>query len=276
MRKTRGINKPGLLDNSILVVAHPDDEILWFSSIAEQVKEIIIAFQDVPSRPDWSKGRAESIQEHPLDTVSSLCITESEAFHGANWENPVLTNYGLEIVYKKSSELNYQNNYTSLKHILRSKLASAKNVITHNPWGEYGHEEHVQVYRAVKTLQKELDFDLWFSNYCSNWSVRLMSALTTNLNHDYLLLETNPTLASCIMEIYKKHNCWTWLEDIRWFEYECLIHDTTDGTTPGCIGYRFPLNYIVLNSKKSQKVINNPVWQSTRNILGRIKKTIKF
>ena len=35
-----------ILEQSILVVAHPDDEILWFSSIADKIHAIVICFMD--------------------------------------------------------------------------------------------------------------------------------------------------------------------------------------------------------------------------------------
>ena len=54
-----------------------------------------------------------------------------------------------------------------LKDLLRARLGDCRNVITHNPWGEYGHEDHVQVFRAVTALQAELGFAVWVSGYCA-------------------------------------------------------------------------------------------------------------
>jgi len=43
------MKRSDITDSSILVVAHPDDEVLWFSSVLERVQETIICFLEV----DW-------------------------------------------------------------------------------------------------------------------------------------------------------------------------------------------------------------------------------
>ena len=46
-----------MLTRSALVVAHPDDEALWFSSIAGKVERLIVCFLEVDGRPDVTAGR---------------------------------------------------------------------------------------------------------------------------------------------------------------------------------------------------------------------------
>ncbi len=50
----------------------------------------------------------------------------------------------------------YKENYYKLKNHLKKKLMGYVNIFTHNPWGEYGSEEHIQVYKVVKELQEEI------------------------------------------------------------------------------------------------------------------------
>ena len=129
-----------ITDRSILVVAHPDDEVLWFSSILRKVDEIIVCFLEVASRPDWTEGRRKSLASHPVGSITCLGLTESEGLNGANWRQPVLTKYGLEI--RKShdslagfSERMYTDNFATLVDRLRPMIRMYKNVFTHNPWG---------------------------------------------------------------------------------------------------------------------------------------------
>ena len=159
-----------------LVVAHPDDEILWFSSIVQKVAKVVVCYLDVPERPDWTAGRRLAMREYPLTNWTFLGLTESVAFAGADWKAPVTTEYGLEVQQRPGTLLGfdaerYRANYHTLCTQLRGVLGESDVVVTHNPWGDYGHEEHVQVHRAVTTVQKVLGYDVWYSNYCSERSL---------------------------------------------------------------------------------------------------------
>jgi hypothetical protein len=237
-------------EKSVLVVAHPDDEILWFSSILEQVQETIICFLDVESRPDWSAGRRKTLACYPLPNVISLGLKESEAFNGANWLSPVRTDYGLEV--KKTahtspafSETRYRGNYEFLRGQLLSRLSDFQDVFTHNPWGEYGHEEHVQVHRVVRSVQQALGFSLWCSNYCSNKSYHLMLRYIRGFQFNCVMRETNAKLAGEIERLYRAHGCWTWpFNDYEWFRHEYFakdIRDPSEDSSPGRLG---PLNFL--------------------------------
>ena len=52
--------------NSVLVVAHPDDEILWFSSIIKDVDKIIIVFNEtknvITHNPQGGYGHKKHMQ----------------------------------------------------------------------------------------------------------------------------------------------------------------------------------------------------------------------
>jgi len=163
-----------ILKDSIIIAAHPDDEILWFSSILNKVGRIIICFLECEPNAQLTIGRKRTLSEYPMKNISCLEIAESMVFDDINFRNPLITKYGIEISNDNIAKKRYINNYYNLRKMLRNKLKDYQNVFTHNPWGEYGHEEHIQVYRVVKELQKEMKFNLWFSNYCSNKSIDLM------------------------------------------------------------------------------------------------------
>ena len=65
------------LDDSTLIVAHPDDEILFFASILSSVKQIIVCFglspnqaEDISLFSSLNAGRMELMKNFPL----ILCI----------------------------------------------------------------------------------------------------------------------------------------------------------------------------------------------------------
>lgn len=247
-----------ILKDSILLVAHPDDEILWFSSIFDKVDEVVFCFMNSKSNPQWTVGRKQAISKLPIKNISCLELDESEVFNGADWENPEITEFGIRIIKKGISDKNYRENYYKIRERLRVKLINYKNVFTHNPWGEYGNEEHVQIYRITKEFQREMKFNLWFSNYCGNKSYYLMLRYISGFNSDYITLNSNKTLASQIKGLYEKNGCWTWYEDWVWFNEESFMRDNDIGRDIKLYGHIFPLNMIKeeLPRKRFSKVFN--------------------
>jgi LmbE family N-acetylglucosaminyl deacetylase len=212
---------PGFPDGTMLVMAHPDDEALWASSILSQMARIVLCFEAVSSHPAWSEGRRRSLVEFPLAHVTNLGLQESEVFDSAAWPEPVETSYGLAVrrgprSMPGFSETRYRAAHGQLVAALRPRLARKRCVITHNPWGEYGHEEHVQVFRAVADLQRELAFTLWVSGYVSNKSYPLMLRNLPRLDCGAPLCPTDPELGARLQALYTRNGCWTWFEDYAW------------------------------------------------------------
>ena len=241
-----------MFDKSALIVAHPDDEALWFSSIVERVDEVVVCFTEITSRPDWSEGRRKSMESYPLGNAVFLGLQEAEVFNGTDWQAPVTTRYGLEVSKRKDSfpgfsAKRYQENYSELRQRLSTRLKGCRNVITHNPWGEYGHEEHVQVFRAIQDLQREFGFNVWFSNYCSNKSYHLMLQHVSGYCSSYVTIECNREIWKNLMLLYKKNNCWTWFEDYTLFTHECFMLSNKEEVNKKNIGHIFPLNFIKLD-----------------------------
>ncbi len=245
-----------MFKKSILIVAHPDDEILWFSSIVEQVDEIIFSFLDYTPEPTLGAGRRKVIADYPLPNVSCLNIAEAESFNGTDWSNPLETEYGLEISRNRVSAKRYRDNFYVLRDRIREKLETAENVFTHNPWGEYGHEDHVQIYRLVNSLQERYKFNLWFSNYCGNRSSLLMFNNISGYARDYVTLPTNTKFAHRIADLYKANGCWTWYDDYLWFKDESFMLDQEYHRNREPYGHLFPLNMVKTNFPDTPRATN--------------------
>lgn len=270
-------NSPGMktgwnnmFQKSILISAHPDDEVLWFSSVLDKVDEVVICYLGCRSKPHWAEGRNKSLAEHPIKNISCLGMEESEVFKGADWKNPEITKYGIEIANKKLSDKKYRENYNILKKRLTEILVNSRNVFTHNPWGEYGNEEHIQLYRVIQELQEKLAFNLWFSNYCSNSSLNLMLRYVSGFDSDYLTLRTDKSTGINVMDIYKKNNCWTWYDDWEWFNEESFMKDRGSRESGRSYGHIFPLNIIKFyhdsvdtHSKKTPSLIE--LWRNVKS-----------
>ena len=145
------------IQNATLVVAHPDDEVLWFSSLLIKCKKIIVCYGERLDNKNMTKNRKLLIDQYPLDNIEFLFLPESNAFKKGKWNlgDKAVSNYGITL---QNKDLIYENNFEKLSNLLEGRLSSETTVITHNPWGEYGHEEHVQVHRVIKNIQKKKIF----------------------------------------------------------------------------------------------------------------------
>ncbi|MFC1771742.1 PIG-L family deacetylase [Pseudomonadota bacterium] len=259
-----------MFSNSIIIAAHPDDEVLWFSSILSKVDEIVLCFLAVPSKPVWTEGRQKSLNAYPLNNVHCLELVESEVFEGVDWDRPVTTEFGLRITENRLSDKAYKENFHLLKTRLRDHIRGCDNVFTHNSWGEYGHVEHVQVYRAVKALQEEMQFNLWFSNYASNKSAFLMASQLPELTTQ-VTMQTNKPLAERIAEIYKRNDCWTWYDDYVWSDSEVFIKETVAPSDEARYGALLQINLIKIGIQPDQP---SSLERLSLKLRGKLKKLL--
>lgn len=207
---------------SAIVVAHPDDEVLWLSSVLASVDRVVFCFGDQFERPKSSAARRRAVAALPLAGLVDLKIPESGAGFSVDWANPLQTRAGIAIS-DAAARVRYEANFPKLIDALRPTLAGCTDVYTHNPWGEYGHAEHVQVYRAVAALQAELGYTIWFSNYVGPDSLSFMLKVSEQgcwaRRRD---VQPDRVLARRLMAVYRRHGAWTWTRWHRWPTQEIL------------------------------------------------------
>lgn len=124
-----------MFERSCLVVAHPDDDVLWFSSILRRVDRVIMCFLGNPERPKRGDARKRVLARYPFPVE---CL-------------------GIDV-----------SNIDEARSRLRVELADCENVFTHNPWGEYGNVAHIEVHR----ISVDFGHNPWFSNYVSDDTLR--------------------------------------------------------------------------------------------------------
>lgn len=233
------------LKDAVIVVAHPDDEILWFSSILDKCRAVVACFgQSANSDESWNHGRATLMENFPLDKVRFLKVRQSDAYETADWKKPTENDFGLQL---RRPSVSYAENAQTLQQLLADELRNETVVFTHNPWGEYGNEEHVQVFKVVERLRQSLGFDLYVNGYVSNRSLKLMSENSGRISGQPLAFKTDVELASALMQKYVQHECWTWLDDYKWPQWE-LFYQTQplmEGRVPHAGATASPpLNYL--------------------------------
>lgn len=207
---------------SVVVVAHPDDEILWLSSALAAARPLVLCFGAPYGRPDKAAARQHAVAGLAFPHLADLAIPESGVHGLVNWSNPELTATGMAI-RDAEGQARYDANFGRLLAALRPLLTGAADVYTHNPWGEYGHPEHVQVHRAVATLQQVLGFRLWFSNYVAPLSFGLAQRLSAAPTWaEKRVVAPDVKRAKEMRRTYLMHGAWTWSRLHRWPAEEVL------------------------------------------------------
>lgn len=217
------------MTRAVLVAAHPDDEILWLSSAMAQADPVVLCYGAPYGKPEKAESRARAVAALKLPRLVNLAIPESGSRLQVDWQTPTLTPTGIAIT-DQAARTRYDANFPTLIEKLRPILTGATDVYTHNPWGEYGHPEHIQLHRAVATLQKELGFTIWFSNYMAPLTIPLIRALgPTPLWAAKRPALPDVRLARRLRAIYLRHRVWTWSLFHRWPAMETLYSQPPGG-----------------------------------------------
>ncbi len=202
-------------DKGILIVAHPDDECLFATSILDSISMLIICFNDIPKEEVISLKRINSIESYPLKDlkVLSLNLKQSEkAFFPINWLNINEKFSGINGGYINTS---YDNNFNKILNKLRIIIPNNSLIISHNPWGEYGHAEHCQVFKASFQIAKETNSRLFVDGYFSNLSKVYANRKLHLLKQINFVFKTNIKLYNLLKNHYSKFGCWTWYENYQ-------------------------------------------------------------
>ena len=260
-----------ILRNSILVVAHPDDEVLWFSSLVKKVDHIMFCFLGELANPEFGALRKKVVLDYPLPNLSSLELTSLGARRPHSFVAPKFDQYGMKLVGNDDTwsahTKKYQSNYRQLLRRLPALLRGYENVITHNPWGEYGHEEHVQVCQVLREIQNGLGYDLWSSTYCSTLTASFPAQMMCGT--ESITLATDERSAREITDLYVKHDCWTWDREWSWPAQETFVKHEPVATSSGSRRmHLIPINLIMMPTRQPKLSVQR------RTLFARLKMRV--
>jgi hypothetical protein len=194
-----------------LIVAHPDDEIIWFSSILGRVKRVFICFMEIQtaSARFANEGRLKVMEHYPLDHVEFLKLREADVYLKGDWKRPQLGDYGMALATRCPE---YESNFSMLCELLAPRIGAFKHIFTSSPWGEYGHEEHVQLNRVIRHLKKicNFDYDVWFPACGGARSEKLRREAIKSSGSQRVSYPTDAVLIKMITGLYQYFHCWTW------------------------------------------------------------------
>ena len=189
--------------------------------VIDFVDKIIIIYNGT-SNKEVLLGRNKIFNSKILpyqEKVKCLKIEEADVFNKSNWDFPKLTSYGVKLNSKK-----YIQNFDEIKEKLSEELLDYQNIITHNPWGEYGHEEHIQVFNAISKVSEKINFSVWVSSYFSEQSLKTMSLFKNLISKETYRFEINKDICEKVKSIYISNKAWTWSENYEWPKHESFLN----------------------------------------------------
>lgn len=233
------VELPVDLSQCCLVAAHPDDEVLWFSSILGRVGRVVLCFEECEDYPELGPGRRAVLAAYPRPDVSSLRLPEPCSVHLVDWSRPEFDEHGMRLNGPRATAARrerYRESFQTLRTALATRLRNEVAVFSHNPWGEYGHPDHVQLARVLDSLQPELGFRHFHSGYIAHRTMPLAAQVLPRLGR-WFELPTENTLAEPIAALYRQERCWTWPADHRRFTTETFLEASEHSPHPGS-GFR--------------------------------------
>ncbi len=194
--------------NYALIVAHPDDEIIFASSLIKNAKKIIIIFSDYINNKIITNGRKNIQKNFPLKNTIFFNIPQAkETKKKINWYKVIENEYGIE--GEKEFE-DYRKNFINMKVRLIDELYGIDFLYTHSPWGEYGHPEHIQVFKAVMYVSQVIKSEVKVFGYFSSNNFPYLIEKQNLLTKKPEIRKTNIPLFMEIRNLYFNNNCWTW------------------------------------------------------------------
>jgi hypothetical protein len=174
-----------------LLIAHPDDEVIFLWPALDWCDRIVCVSSD-KYNPDrqWCSRRGEALAE--------VCATLGKKL--------MLFDYNSEFYRLPSRD-------GALADMQRQvgECIAGHDVFTHNPWGEYGHLDHVVCHMIARQYAKILVCS--YIAIQSNWWPLPSQGSRTEIPTDAIECQLDLDRYHQLKAIYDKYGCWTWSQE---------------------------------------------------------------
>ena len=151
-----------------VVVAHPDDEALWLCPAVERALALVVCYPTHARDPAVTRGWERARSRYPYEPPTFLPL-ESTGVYDLVGDGSRPSPWGVELKERSDRARRYIDNFDRLVPLLHEHL-TGRDIYTHNPWGEYGHYEHVQVCRAVVRVAEVMKTSVWCWAGAFSWA----------------------------------------------------------------------------------------------------------
>jgi hypothetical protein len=211
---------------TILVYSHQDDDLIWMQPFWQITEKFIGGA--MPATPSFNtiinqqqifiNDNGYNI-DYETNWFSPWGTITQQEYSGYYWHNyPEYQYLSVDhlIAFWNDNDIQLvRNEINRIKSKIEQFIADpgVSRIITHDNWGEYGHQQHVVTNRAVRELAVKYRKDVWMLG-CT-----ISSGIFTDISVPNGITYTlgsfnNPSLFTGIRSIYLANNCWTWYSDI--------------------------------------------------------------
>jgi len=205
------------LDNKkiLIIMAHPDDEIIFGWPIFQNKNidkfYLCCSTDEFNNQRQWCSHRKQSLQK--------ICNINNTKL----WTIPAPSEfYKLNSRRRKGEPKTVDGDKTSDLRIFKAAISDhAKNIIieqsidyvfTHNPYGEYGHLDHILIF---DTVLKNIECPIIISDILlrTNWDDPVINKRIENIFYNHEIASNckmNKDFYNSFKEIYEKDKVWTW------------------------------------------------------------------
>jgi len=205
---------------TILINSHMDDDAIWMLPFWEKTEKFICGA--MPATPAFRTIISQqqtfmNSNNYPIDYLGNWYtpwddITNMEYSRYYLGDDP-----SYRYLLDDHLEARLYNNYTPLSRAeinkIKAKLEqyfadpSMRRAITHNNWGEYGHEHHKGLNKAVRELAVKYRKDVWMLG-CDNGGF-IDVDVPNGITYTYGSFD-DPDLFVGIRTVYSNNGLWTW------------------------------------------------------------------
>ncbi len=213
----------GAGDEVLVVVAHPDDEVLWLAPLLPHATHVLAAYAVASLDPALTEGRELVRENFPFPNFEFLGLEQAEVYSQSDFLSRAPVDHGVSLMRSCPPERaeHYRSNYSALLAAVAPYLGPSTAIYTHNPWGEYGHEEHIQVNHAMVALARRHHCSVWVWDGLSGPELASRDVMLRAdfYPEDALANAPSRQLAvdlDCYREIralYQRHGAWTYHDD---------------------------------------------------------------
>ncbi len=207
---------------TVLIYSHMDDDLIWMLPFWEITEKFIGGA--MPATPTFEKVvREQQIflnnngQNIPYESnwITPWSNISQQQYDQYYWDNNQSYNYlandHLVAFWDNSDNYLVRREINKIKAKLEQYIADPgmRRAITHNNWGEYGHQHHRAVNTAVRELAVKYRKDVWMLG-CDNGAFRdvyVPNGITYTLGSF-----NKPGLYTGIRSIYRNNYCWSWTD----------------------------------------------------------------
>jgi hypothetical protein len=121
-----------------VVVAHPDDEVLWLAGVLPFATNILAAYGVASGDPALTAGRELVRTSYPYGGFEFLGLQNADVFGQSDFLSRVPVDHGVSLMRSCQAEKaeRYRSNYDALVASVDPRVTPRTDIYTHNPWGE--------------------------------------------------------------------------------------------------------------------------------------------